>query len=333
VSPALPTRSFQRYLVVLAGAVLLLAGGCGRAAAPRGVAGPPRADLAAAEHPPSSAFPAARGRTLAQVARGAKAGPQVGLASGTFVPGRQRVAFALIGTDGKPVYPASAVYIASGLNRPAEGPFLAPAESVGVPPAFRSTNPDSADIAAVFATQVPLPRAGRYVALVLSQMGGRLVGGTALISVRASASIPGPGDRAPAVVTDTRATVHGDERLLTTRVPPEDMSRVSFKDVLGHKPVVLLFSTPALCQSRVCGPVTDIAVQLQHEFGRRAEFIHQEVYAKNQVSKGLRAPLRAFHLQSEPWIFTFDRSGRVAARLEGAVGVDEFRAAVQRALR
>ncbi len=325
---------FPRHLLLLlAGAALLLAAGCGKDSAPRAAAGPERADLAAAEHPAPAAFPAARGRTLAQIAQGAKGGPQVGLASGTFVPGRQRVAFALIGTDGKPVYPASAVYIASGLNRPAEGPFLAPAESVGVAPAFRSTNPDPADIAAVFAAQVPLPRAGRYVALVLSQAGGGLVGGTALISVRGSSSIPVPGDRAPAVATDTRASVHGDERLLTTRVPPEDMSRVSFKDVVGRKPVVLLFSTPALCQSRVCGPVTDIAVQLQHEFGRRAEFIHQEVYAENQVSKGLRAPLRAFHLQSEPWIFTFDRSGRVAARLEGAVGVEEFRAAVERALR
>lgn len=327
------SRSSHRGIVAVAGAALLLAGGCGIASAPRAGAGSQRADLEAAEHPAPSAFPAARGRTLARIARGAKAGPQVGLASGTFVPGRQRVAFALIGADGKPVYPPSAVYIASRLNGPAAGPFLAPAESVAVAPAFRSTNPDPADIAAVFATQVPLPRAGRYVALVLSQMGGRFVGGTALLSVRASSPIPGPGDRAPAVATDTRASVRGDERLLTTRMPPEDMSRVSFRDVVGRKPVVLLFSTPSLCQSRVCGPVTDIAVELQHEFGRRAEFIHQEVYAENQVSKGLRAPLRAFALQSEPWIFTFDRSGRVAARLEGAVGVEEFRAAVQRALR
>ena len=25
-----------------------------------------------------------------------------------------------------------------------------------------------------------------------------------------------------------------------------------------------------------------------------------------------------FHLPSEPWLFTFDRSGKVAARIEGA---------------
>ncbi len=326
-------RARDPLLVTLVALVILSAGGCANSAAPSAKAGSGAPDLAAAERPGPSAFPAARGRTLAQIAQGAKAGPQVGLASGTYVPGRQRVAFALIGADGKPVYPASAVYVAPALNRPAEGPFLAPAQPVGVAPAFRSANRDPADIAAIFATDVPFSRPGRYVALVLSRMDGGLVGGTAVIPVRASSPIPAPGGRAPDVATDTRASVHGNARLLTTRTPPDDMSRVSFKDVVGRKPVVLVFSTPALCQSRVCGPVTDIALELQHEFAGRAEFIHQEVYAQNQVSKGLRAPLRAFHLQSEPWIFTFDRSGRVAARLEGAVGVGEFRAAVERALR
>ena len=41
------------------------------------------------------------------------------------------------------------------------------------------------------------------------------------------------------------------------------MHAVSFKDVLGKRPIALLFSTPQLCISKVCGPVTDIAVQLE----------------------------------------------------------------------
>ena len=56
------------------------------------------------------------------------------------------------------------------------------------------------------------------------------------------------------------------------------MHSVSFNQVLGKKPIALLFSTPQFCISRVCGPVTDVAVQLQHEFGNRITFIHQEVY-------------------------------------------------------
>ena len=47
-------------------------------------------------------------------------------------------------------------------------------------------------------------------------------------------------------------------------------------------------------------------------------FIHQEVYVDNDAAKGLRPQLEAFDLRSEPWLFTFDKEGRVAARLEGS---------------
>src|SRR5665213_2793000 len=58
--------------------------------------------------------------------------------------------------------------------------------------------------------------------------------------------------------TDAAVSVHGDAALLSTRVPPEAMQSVSFDSVLGRRPVALLFSTPQLCISKVCGPVTDI---------------------------------------------------------------------------
>jgi hypothetical protein len=62
------------------------------------------------------------------------------------------------------------------------------------------------------------------------------------------------------------------------------------------------------------------------------EFIHQEIYVGNDPSKGYRPQLKALYLESEPWLFTFDREGRVAARLEGALGLEEFRRAVEAAL-
>ena len=62
-------------------------------------------------------------------------------------------------------------------------------------------------------------------------------------------------------------------------------------------------------------------------------FIHQEVYVDNELEKGLREPLREFNLQTEPWLFTVDRGGRVAARLEGSFGQRAFGDAVKEALR
>ncbi len=110
------------------------------------------------------------------------------------------------------------------------------------------------------------------------------------------------------------------------------MHDASLDDVLGEKPVALLMATPQLCQSRVCGPVVDIAEQVKQEYGDEVEFIHQEVYVDNDLEKGLRDPLKAFGVPTEPWLFTIDASGRVVDRLEGSFGIEEFRAAVEKAL-
>jgi hypothetical protein len=96
----------------------------------------------------------------------------------------------------------------------------------------------------------------------------------------------------PRVETETVTSSGGDIKSIETRDPADDMHEENFADALGEKPVALLMATPALCQTRVCGPVTDIAAQFQKEYGDRVTFIHQEVYEDNDVQKGLRAPLR-----------------------------------------
>ena len=111
------------------------------------------------------------------------------------------------------------------------------------------------------------------------------------------------------------------------------MAAVSLTQVLGQRPVALLFSTPQLCTSRVCGPVTDVTVAEQPAFADRIAFIHQEVYVDNDPTKGLRPQLQAFHLRTEPWLFAINRHGVIVARLEGAFGTAELRAALLAALR
>ncbi len=43
--------------------------------------------------------------------------------------------------------------------------------------------------------------------------------------------------------------------------------------------------------------------------------------------------MKAFGLQTEPWLFTINRRGLIAARLEGSFGVNAVSAALQAALR
>jgi hypothetical protein len=296
---------------------------------------PPAVDeLAAAEHPRASQFPPTAGHNLQQLARSAKAAVQLGAATGVFVPGVRRVAFALNASSGAFVYAPTAIYIATSPSAVARGPYLAPADPMGVQAQYRSKqNSGPGGIKAIYGTEVPLPHKGTYSILALTSTAKGMIGATGEVAVAASSPIPDVGQRPPDVATDTLATTHGNLSLVTTRIPPESMHSVSFNTVLGKRPIALVISTPQLCVSRVCGPVTDIAVQLQREFGSRIDFIHQEVYVDNQPSKGLRPQLKAFHLQTEPWLFTVNRRGVIAARLEGAFGLNEARQALLAALR
>ena len=90
-----------------------------------------------------------------------------------------------------------------------------------------------------------------------------------------------------------------------------------------------MFATPQFCQSRVCGPVVDVAEQVKQLYGDKAAFIHMEIYNDNDPDKGVRPQVRAFHLPSEPWLFAIDREGTVSAVIEGAFGVDELTKAVK----
>lgn len=279
-------------------------------------------------------FPSPQGKTLQQLADNLPS-INVGLATSVFTPGQNRLAFGLIDGARKFVYGKTALYLARNPNAGQPiGPIPAPADPLVVKPPFRSRGAALAndDIAAIYEAQVDLPDPGRWYVLAMNQNQGKQFGAATQIDVKRRSPIPARGQPAPEVTTDTRASAGGDIEAIDTRVPPDDMHDTDFRKVVGKKPVALLFATPQLCQTRVCGPVVDIAAQLKSEYGDRVEFIHQEVYVDNQIKKGLRPPLQAFDLRTEPWLFTIDKQGLVAARLEGSFGNKAFEQAIQAAL-
>lgn len=287
----------------------------------------------AAADPSREDFPDARGRTMQEVASEARSGSKMAPASSLYLPGRNRLAFGVLNEQNQFIYGPTAVYIGRTPQSPARGPFLAPSDSLITEPAFRSEQAATEEdaIASVYAADVSLPKPGDYALLALTRIDGQLLGATGQLQVSADSPVPAVGERPPAIETDTLAKA-GDISEIDTRQPPDDMHFTDFADVVGERPVALLFATPQLCQSRVCGPVTDIAAQLKRDYGDEMEFIHQEVYVDNDPNKGLRPPLETFDLPSEPWLFTFDEQGRVAARLEGSFGLTAFEEAVQAAL-
>jgi len=301
------------------------------------VSGKLRKQLRGATAVDPATFPSAKGKTLQEVSDGLTGtGTTLGLASSIFTPGINRLAFGVIDSENRYVYAPTVVYTAATPTEPARGPYPAPADLLVTDAPHRSQNAANPKdlFAAIYAAQVPFPKVDQYAVLVVSRVGKQLIGAGVSVKVIPTSKDPlvKVGERAPRVGTDTLASVGGDKALLDTRRPFDDMHGVSFEDAVGKKPVALLFATPQLCQSRVCGPVVDIAAQLKAKYGDRVTFIHQEVYEDNDPDKGLRKPLRAFGLPTEPWLFVVGTDGKVVERLEGSFGLDAFEAALQSAL-
>src|SRR3954451_12042856 len=297
-----------------------------------------RRNVEKASKPTAAEFPAADGATLQELADKMAAGPQLALASSVFTtPGDSRMAFGMINPDGTPVYGPTAVYVAPNPGAKAEGPFVAPADVLLTDKRYRSKQAATTTdpFVAVYGADVKFAKKGKYSVLATTKKpDGALTGATGEVDVSPvdADPIPGVGDPAPKVHTDTLDSAKGDVSKIDTRVPPSDMHAVDFADVVGKKPVALLFSTPQLCQSQVCGPVTDMELQMKSKYGDRMDFIHQEVYVDNDVNKALHKPLQEFNLRTEPWLFVVNAKGVITARLEGSIGVAQYGNAVKSGL-
>ena len=354
----MPPMLSRRALVVLACLLALAAialSGCGGGSDDATDSGSTSAESRPA--PPRSDFPSAKGKTLGQVLETAD-GPStlvVSPAARVFYKGENRYPFGVFERDRTQVGDAAvALYFArvpgqeprSGdkfssatnetsakkaqeraLDQPAVGPFPASIESLQTQPAFRAqtttSDPDAASV--VYATDIDFPKDGEWRIAALIEKDGELT--SALLpsaEVGAFTKIPRAGQEAPLIHTPTPGEVGGDLSKITTRIPPDTQNKVDYADALGKEPIVLLFATPQFCQSRVCGPVVDVAEQVKQLYGDEAAFIHMEIYNDNDPSKDVRPQVKAFHLPTEPWLFAIDRNGRIKDEIEGAFGVEEL---------
>ena len=319
----------------------------------------PAEDVESRPAPPKSEFPAPRGRSLAALLELADAPTELRVAPAAmvFYKGNNRYPFGIFERDGMQIDDAeAALYLAKvprpakgakskpgskgavataqieALEAPAVGPFPASIEALTPGRAFQTTTPEGPNAATVvYSTRLDFPSDGEWRIAALVKEGDELTA-TLLPSavVGEFQRVPRPGQPAPSIHTPVPADVDGDLSEITTRVPPDTQNKVDYADVLGKRPIVLLFATPKFCQSRVCGPVVDVAEQAKREYGDEAAFIHMEIYNENNPGKGVRPQVRAFHLPSEPWLFTIDREGRVGSAIEGAFGPELLTEAVER---
>lgn len=335
----------MRFVLALAPALALAlaAAGCGGDDAPtREQAG---AGSSAAEVRPVAVsepvtFPKPGGRSLDELLQGMQEGLVLAPSVSVLQPGENRYGFALFDAARKQVSGApAAIYVSRSDGSGLRGPFPVRSESLEVKPQYesRSTSEDADAAQAVYVADVPFQKAGRYRVTAIAQLDGRPVRSSSFTAEVRSPDTkgfpPAVGDAAPRVSTPTLDDVAGDAERLSTRMPPAiELVEDDLTDVIGRKPVALLFATPALCQSRVCAPVVDALEQVRSERGGDdVAFIASEIYKENRVDQGLRPAPAAFRLPTEPWLFVLDADGKVVERIEGAFSVAELEAAVDRA--
>ncbi|MDH4362595.1 MAG: hypothetical protein OEY70_00730 [Acidimicrobiia bacterium] len=163
----------------------------------------------------------------------------------------------------------------------------------------------------------------------------RLKGGNdqsmATVIVSDDSAVPDVGDPAPPSQTLTAATTDDLATISTDPDPDLAFYQLSVADAVNSgKPTVIVFATPAFCQTALCGPTMDI---VKDALDKRTDVqvVHVEPYDIAKAKAGQLVPIDAmteWNLATEPWVFVVGADGKVAASFEGILGENELVEAV-----
>jgi hypothetical protein len=211
--------------------------------------------------------------------------------------------FGLFTLEQEPIEGASAqVYAVPSGGAAPVGPWQATPADTDVPPG------------GLYTVDATFPDTGLHEVVVVVDDGRA---GTVAVDVRdaSTSQLPAPGQQAQAVATPTEADPLGYTKLCT-RPEPCGMHDVSLEDALvGEEPVVLLFATPAFCQTAVCGPTVDVLEQVRRDDVGDVTFVHCEIFS--DAGETIGDPVQAWNLPTEPWLFVISPDGRIVRRADG----------------
>jgi hypothetical protein len=129
--------------------------------------------------------------------------------------------------------------------------------------------------------------------------------------------IPLAGKPMISVATPTTANPGGVDPVCTAQ-PQCPLHTVSLDTALAqHHLIALQFATPALCQSRMCGPTLDNLVAVHQAFADKVTFIHCEIFT-DLSGQNSTPPVTAYHLEHEPLLLLAGTDGIVRERIDNA---------------
>ena len=153
-----------------------------------------------------------------------------------------------------------------------------------------------------------------------------------MVDASAEDRIPEVGEKAAARARPTRWRRPRATSPRSTRAPAAATTCTTSRstEVVGKKPVALLFATPQLCQSRVCGPVVDIAAADEGEV-RRPDGVHPPRGLREQRPQARACASRcgSFNLRDGAVAVRRQQAGTDHRPARGLVRRDAFEKAVK----
>lgn len=159
-----------------------------------------------------------------------------------------------------------------------------------------------------------------------------------VFSVNERTASPSIGDPAPRSVQPILSDVAGIAEIDTSSPPVPEMHDMTIADaVTSGEPSLIVFATPAFCQSQICGPTKEAVDQLFQAYKGQANFVHVEPYQITRLRSAdcpslydCRAPVvDEWGLQTEPWVFMVDSEGKIASKFEAVVTYEELEDALK----
>ena len=254
---------------------------------------------------------------------------RLALASSDLAVGSNRVVFGVLDEDTGPVHDADVV-VSTFFLHPTGGQD-GPVETVDA--VFRAwpVTPRG-----VFTAQLSFDRPGEWgIGAVVVDSDGAERKASARVRVKEEPATPTLGTAAPRSVSKTLADVEGFEQITTDFEPDADFYGMTIAEALDTgKPLLVVFSTPAYCQTATCGPQLGVIKELKTEYADRMNFIHIEVYdnpheIEGDLSRAVISPTaEEWGLPSEPWTFIVDGGGIIRTKFEAFTTREELETAL-----
>lgn len=192
----------------------------------------------------------------------------------------------------------------------------------------------------LYDTSLAFDRAGTWsLRAAVPRADGTTARITVPLTVAARASAPAVGAAAPATRNRTAKDVPSLDRLTTGADPDPVLYQHRIADSLaGHRPIVVVFASPAFCTNPLCGPQVEEASELAKRYADRADFVHIDLFEnpheiRGDLSRAVRTPiLKQWGLRTDEWTFVIGADGKVAARFEAFVPRAQIEAVLQQVL-